>query len=90
MVKIQKFGIVWYEFEWFGHNSEAECWKRLCNPEQWMTHKGGHRAARAAKKWKSRKRLGKNWNKVEKNVEKELKNIWKKSWKIFEKKLKKS
>ena len=57
LVKIQKFGMVWYEFVWFGHNSEAECWKRLCNPQPWInqwltdrqTDKGGHRAAMAAK-----------------------------------------
>ena len=46
--------MVLYEFVWFGHNSEAECWKRLCNPQPLMTDrqtdKGGHRAARAAKK----------------------------------------
>ena len=45
--------MVWYEFVWFGHNSEAECWKRLCNPTPSLTqsvgNEGGHRAARAAK-----------------------------------------
>ena len=46
--------MVWYEFVWFGHNYEAECWKWLCNPTPSLTHsagnEGGHRAARAAKK----------------------------------------
>ena len=52
LVKIRKFGMVWYEYVWFGHNFEAECWKRLCNPQPLMNDKGGHRAARAAKNWK--------------------------------------
>ena len=46
--------MVWYEFVCFGHNSEAECWKRFCNPEQLISqsrsNEGRYRAARAAKK----------------------------------------
>ena len=85
LVKILKFG--WNSEIWskirnlvrIGHNSEAEFWNRLCNPQpwinDWLTDKGGHRATRAAKmkmwRWEG-EAFGKNISFVEPRVSK----IW--------------
>ena len=53
--KIVKFGRNcegFVGFGWFGMVWQRlcnECWKRLCNPEQSVSHEGRYRAARAAK-----------------------------------------
>ena len=40
--------MVWYEFVWFGHNSEAE----FTTMNESINDQGGYRVARAAKKLK--------------------------------------